>query len=144
MWEHVARLPCNFTKEKSTLLKVRAWCRKAISHYLIKCWPGPLSPYGVIRPQRVYTSWFDDCNNWIYSARCTLWEGETWVIVWSIPVYPLYRNALSTGILILALLADMVPRNATCNLLLSHWINSFVYIQIVQVNATPLCVWGLS
>ena len=30
-----------------------AWCRQATSHYLSKCWPRPMSPYGVIRSQWV-------------------------------------------------------------------------------------------
>ena len=37
--------------EKSILVQVMAWCRKAASHYLNQCWPWFMSPYGVIRPQ---------------------------------------------------------------------------------------------
>ena len=32
-----------------------AWCRQATSHYLIKCWPRSLSPYGITRPQWLNT-----------------------------------------------------------------------------------------
>ena len=35
--------------DKSTLVLVMAWCRQAISHYLIQFWPRSLSPYGVTR-----------------------------------------------------------------------------------------------
>ena len=38
------------TNEKSTLVQVMAWCRKA-SHYLSQCWARSKSPYGVSRPQ---------------------------------------------------------------------------------------------
>ena len=39
--------------EKSTLDQVMAWCRQATSNYLSQCWPRPLLPYDVIRPQWV-------------------------------------------------------------------------------------------
>ena len=41
----------HLTDDKSTLVQVMAWCRKATSHYLSQCWP--LSPNGVTRPQWV-------------------------------------------------------------------------------------------
>ena len=43
----------DFTKDKSTLVQVMAWCRQATSHYLSQFWPRSLSPYGIIRPQWV-------------------------------------------------------------------------------------------
>ena len=43
----------DFTDDQSTLVQVMAWCRQATSHYLSHCWPRPLSPYGVTRPQWV-------------------------------------------------------------------------------------------
>ena len=46
-----------FTDDKSTLVQVMAWCRQATSHYLSKCWPRSMLPYGVTRPQCVYPSW---------------------------------------------------------------------------------------
>ena len=43
-------MPMDLTDGKSTLVQVMALCRQATSHYL-RCWPRPLSPYGVmIRP----------------------------------------------------------------------------------------------
>ena len=47
-------MPLDFTDNKSTLVQVMAWSRKATSHYLSQCWPRSLLPYGVTRPQ-----WFD-------------------------------------------------------------------------------------
>ena len=39
--------------DQSTLVHVMTWCRQAASHYLSRCWPRPLSPYSVTRPQCV-------------------------------------------------------------------------------------------
>ena len=39
--------------DESILVQVMAWCRQATSHYLNQCWPRPLSPNGVTRPQWV-------------------------------------------------------------------------------------------
>ena len=39
--------------DKSKLHQVMAWRRQARSHYLSQCWPIPVSPYGVTRPQWV-------------------------------------------------------------------------------------------
>ena len=36
-----------------------AWCHQATSHYLSQCWPRPLSPYGVTRPQWVKMTYLD-------------------------------------------------------------------------------------
>ena len=41
----------DLTGDKSTLVQVMAWCRQAASHYLNQCWPRPMSPYGITRPQ---------------------------------------------------------------------------------------------
>ena len=46
-------MPCDLTDDKSALVQVMAWCRQATSHYLSQCWPIPLSPYGVTKPQWV-------------------------------------------------------------------------------------------
>ena len=43
------------TDEESTLVQVMAWCHQAPSHYLIRCWPSSMSPYGITRPQWVNT-----------------------------------------------------------------------------------------
>ena len=41
----------DLTDDKSTLVRVMAWCRQATSHYLSQCWPSSTSPYGVTKPQ---------------------------------------------------------------------------------------------
>ena len=46
-------MPLDLIVEKSTLVQVMAWCCQATSHYLSQCWPRPMSPYGVTRPQWV-------------------------------------------------------------------------------------------
>ena len=53
-------MPWDLTDDKSTLVQVMAWCRQATSHYLSQCWPSPMSPYGVTRPQRVkqFLRWY--------------------------------------------------------------------------------------
>ena len=52
--ENVLRwMPQDLTDDESTLVQVIAWCRQATCHYLSQCLPRSLSPYGVIRPQRV-------------------------------------------------------------------------------------------
>ena len=56
-------MPLNITDEKSTLVQVMAWCRQATSHYLSRCWPRSLSPFGVTRPQ------------WVDSIRVRLRRG---------------------------------------------------------------------
>ena len=37
-------MPQHFTDNKSTLVKVMAWCHQATSHYLNQCWPNMGSP----------------------------------------------------------------------------------------------------
>ena len=44
--------------DKSTLVKVMAWCRQVTSHYLSQSWPKFMSPYGVTWPQWLKTSYF--------------------------------------------------------------------------------------
>ena len=46
-------MPQDLTDDKSTLVRVMAWCRLATSHYLSQCWPRSMSPNGVTRPQWV-------------------------------------------------------------------------------------------
>ena len=43
----------DFSDDQSKLVQVMAWCHQATSHYLSQCWPRPLLPYGVTRPQWV-------------------------------------------------------------------------------------------
>ena len=52
-WIILRWMPQNLTNEKSTLVQVMAWCRKATSHCLNQCWFRTLSAYGVTRPQLV-------------------------------------------------------------------------------------------
>ena len=52
-WRRFRWLSLDLTDDKSTLVQVMAWCRKATSHYLSLCWPRSLSPCSVTRPQRV-------------------------------------------------------------------------------------------
>ena len=51
------------TDHQSTLVQAMAWCRQATSHYLSQCWPRPLSPYGITRPQWVNRS--GDTPSWL-------------------------------------------------------------------------------
>ena len=58
----------DYMDDQSTLVQVMAWCREATSHYLSKCWPRSLSPYGVTRPQWVKitaASSKGQCINWL-------------------------------------------------------------------------------
>ena len=48
-------MPQDLTDDKSTLVQVMTWCRRAKSHYLCQCWPRSMSPNGVTRPQWVNT-----------------------------------------------------------------------------------------
>ena len=52
------RMSLDLTDDKATLVQVMAWCRQATSHYLSQCWPRPMSPHGITRPQWVeYDLW---------------------------------------------------------------------------------------
>ena len=47
-------IPKNLTYDNSTLGQVMAWWRQPTGHYLsqsCQCWPRPMSPYGITRPQ---------------------------------------------------------------------------------------------
>ena len=50
-------MPHNHTNDKSTLVKVMAWCRQATSHCLNQCWLRSLMPHSIIRPQWVQWQW---------------------------------------------------------------------------------------
>ena len=45
----------NLTNDKSTLVQVMAWCRRATSHYLNQCWSRSVSPYGVTNEWMIIT-----------------------------------------------------------------------------------------
>ena len=49
----------------SVLVQVMTWCCWATSHSLNQCWPRPMMPYGVTRPQGV--------NDGIAAYRCKQW-----------------------------------------------------------------------
>ena len=54
----------DLTDDKSTLVKVMAWCRQATSHYLSQCWPRSLSPYGVTRGPNELKMQFSNLFYW--------------------------------------------------------------------------------
>ena len=61
------RMPQNFTYEKSTLVRVMAWCRQATSLYLIQWWL--MSPYGFIGPQETNSKNIHrDLDLWVHNA----------------------------------------------------------------------------
>ena len=39
-------MPLDLTDDKSTLVRVMAWCRQATSHYLSQCWPRSIASLG--------------------------------------------------------------------------------------------------
>ena len=59
-------IPEDFTDDISTLVQVMAWCCQATSHYLSRCWPNFMSPYGITSRQwanairSLYASWRPD------------------------------------------------------------------------------------
>ena len=62
----------NLTDDKSTLVKVMAWCHQATSHYLRRCWPRSLSTYGITRPQRVKIQKFSHHENVLENVFCNM------------------------------------------------------------------------
>ena len=67
-------MPRDLTDDKSTLVQVMAWCRKAKSHYLSQCWPSSMSPYGITRPQLVNSA----CNHLCFRAEILLCHMLIW------------------------------------------------------------------
>ena len=61
-------MPLDLTDDKSTLVQVMAWCHQATSHYLSQCWPRPMSPFDVTRPE------------WVNSLQPSgaIWRHRTW------------------------------------------------------------------
>ena len=57
-------MPRDLSDDKSTLVKVMAWCRQATNYYLNQCWPRSPTPYGVTRPQ-----WVWRCIDTLYIQR---------------------------------------------------------------------------
>ena len=68
----------DLTDDKLTLVQVMAWCRQATSHYLSQCWPRPMSPNGVIKPQWVNkiipktSGWCDELSGKLSNKRLGL------------------------------------------------------------------------
>ena len=56
----------DLTDDKSTLVKVMAWCHQATSHHLSQCWPRFMSPCGITRPQWVELL----CFHWVSTKSC--------------------------------------------------------------------------
>ena len=59
-------MPLNTFDDKSTLAQVMAWCCQAPSHYLSRCWPSSMSPYGITRPQ-----WVENMLEFIWKYHST-------------------------------------------------------------------------
>ena len=77
----------DFTKNKSTLVQVLAWCRQATSHYLSQCWPKFLSPYGVTRPRWVSRCIFDAPLR-IHKTPVVSWYEKHWCLFSQYPDIP--------------------------------------------------------
>ena len=63
-------MPLDLIDDKSTLVQVMAWCRRAPSHYLSQCWPRSMSPYGIsrlqwVRLQRIFSEF-----TWLSYHHC--------------------------------------------------------------------------
>ena len=46
----------DITDDKPILVQVMAWCHQTLSHYLNKCWPRSMSPYGITRHKELTES----------------------------------------------------------------------------------------
>ena len=79
-------MPWALTNDKSTSVQVMAWCRQATSHYLSKCWPSSMWPYGVARPQ---------CVNSL-QPRDIIWRCGSWWTLVMVMVWCLTRSLTST------------------------------------------------
>ena len=70
------------TDDPSILLQGMAWFRQATSHYLSQCWPRPLTPFGVTRPQWINTTVVRAHPNWKtsrpYITFSMILETYTW------------------------------------------------------------------
>ena len=54
--------------DKSALVQVMYWCRRATSHYLSQHWPNSMLPYGVTRPQ-----WVNFCVTFLWRKSYEGW-----------------------------------------------------------------------
>ena len=67
--------------DKSTLVQVMAWCHQATSLYLSQCWPRPLSPSGVTKPQWVLNQvpgHIQGIRPWLYDQFGLFWHWIIW------------------------------------------------------------------
>ena len=71
-------MPPDLIDDKSTLVRVMAWCRQATSHYLNQCWPRSPTPYGITRPQ-----WVNDLSYCPIIQWLGVWFfSSEWFIEW--------------------------------------------------------------
>ena len=76
-------MPHNLANEKSTLVQAMARRHQATSHYLGRCWPNSMSPYGVNRPQwlthqfssfQIFPFFFNDQNTGNLRYHVRIWH----------------------------------------------------------------------
>ena len=83
----------DLSDDKSTLVKVMAWCRQATSHYLNQCWPKSLPPYGITRPQ--WVNKLRSRQNGHYFVKCSF-KFIFWIkIVFHFPLVLFLRICLT-------------------------------------------------
>ena len=90
----------NLTDDKSTLVRVKDWCRQATSHYLSQCWPRSMSPYGASRPQwlnfEVVPSQWDHFLKFAIFTTVVL---QSWIIYFYVGSHKLFKTEMSqTGL----------------------------------------------
>ena len=61
-------IPRDLTDDKSTLVRVMAWCRQSKRYYLSQCRPRSMLPYGVTRPQWLYNERIVMMSYYLYST----------------------------------------------------------------------------
>ena len=130
----------DFTDDHSTLVQVMAWCRQATSHYLSQCWPRPLTPYGVIRPQLIVSNWLLIRNR--IDVLCTaslLWP--------SIKIWHIYRNRHPVAFYQYEMsFLSLTVNDCTINFILHtcNLINIYVYITVIDrvvSKSDCLAIW---
>ena len=99
----------DLTYDESTLVQVMAWCHQAASHYLSRCWPRSMSPYGITRSQWVN---MQDCSfvifflqnahdrwpiNWWF-MKCI--KNQIWSIIYLFIFLTINDHAHSSGFLV--------------------------------------------
>ena len=64
-------MPRDLTDDKSTLVQVMAWCRKATSHYLSQCWPSSMSHMATPGHNEMKC----EVSSWFMEVKNDLWNG---------------------------------------------------------------------